>query len=1051
MSLTALLEQQRRDIERTRLTSTQGARVKPVLFPRDYLASRNGGSRPPRSVSALDSYSTSKETLPDTRRSASSMGGAPPEQKHSHLHEALQLTLNILRRHQREHLSISPEDAVMLAQVAGFHTDMSMSPAESPKVPTTESIDREAPPRLGGRRSSRDLLSKIRGIVHNPQMYRDMVSSKASMKSLTQFAIECTSKTANITALYQCVLDQLLACMHDDGELEECVLDLLVLDPRGAHDAHVAFINIAKQEAVVVAASDALCRTGPVTFEGDVALMPITVDGELYGVVQFRGVSETTFTEKRSQLLNAVSGIAGLSLRTASQFDRLEHQRSKNAEMLEMVRSIASTRHTESQIIETIMESAKKLINAAHCSFHFVADGRILTTSPGEDDSGEGDSMSMPEGTTATSLEIAASVARSGSTAMVNDLAGSGYFTNAELERLTGIRTQSVLCLPVKDANGAIIGVAQLSNKEPQLFGGVLTPQRFTAIDETLFSTYASFAAISIGNARAKTELEGEKTKSEAVLRVVKYLAECDIRDVNSVVTNVMHGAKDLLHADRASLFLIDEERHELYSKVADSTGGKEIRFPIGKGIAGTVASSGVAEIIDDAYTDDRFNRDFDKQLGYRTRTMLAEPIAFRGDILAVAQLVNKVDPATQRVQRFTRADQETFRTFALFAAISLSNSRLLEFVIRAGEEAMALNETQFDPTKNTLTRRASSMKGVHVTDAERRRVKEVPLAADDIAKITTKEFNLFTYREKADNMSSARDMGCRVVAEIFKATGYLDTFNVDEDTLYNFIIRCRSKYRNVPYHNFFHAVDAVQTIFTYLFVGRAKEKLTDLEGFVLLIAALCHDLDHMGLNNNFHLKTDSPLGILSSASGNKSVLEVHHCNLAVEILQEPTSNMFESLDHEQAATAYRILIDAILATDMARHGDLLNSYSEVISEGYDTTNKDHRTLLTQMLLKAADISNVTKPFEVSRMWAISVTEEFYQQGDREKEQGVEVNPMFDRTQGGELAKGQLGFINFIAKRFFTMITAESAVSGMKWCMNNLEQNTATWQSMLSA
>merc|ERR1719238_2112019 len=216
------------------------------------------------------------------------------------------------------------------------------------------------------------------------------------------------------------------------------------------------------------------------------------------------------------------------------------------------------------------------------------------------------------------------------------------------------------------------------------MVGGVSVPQRFSTMDETLFSTYANFAAISIANVRSQTALVKEKTKSEAILEVVKFLADSDIRDVGSVVNQTMQGAKKLLKADRSSLFLIDEERNELYSKVADDTGGKEIRFPIGRGIAGTVASTGAAEIINDAYSDERFNREVDKQLGYRTRTILAEPIRFRGDILAVAQLVNKMDG--RKVQRFTVEDQETFRTFAMFAGISLSNSRLLEFVIKAGE-----------------------------------------------------------------------------------------------------------------------------------------------------------------------------------------------------------------------------------------------------------------------------------------------------------------------------------------------------------------------------
>jgi cAMP-specific phosphodiesterase len=1054
MSLSALLEEQRRTLERTRLTTPGvGERSKQVLFPRDYLSSRNGGVRPSsRASSSLEMDAGGKASRLSPLRST---GTPQPSNPSSHLHEALSLTLSILKRYRREHLTISPEDAVLLAEVAGFHTDVSpgakapKSPPEGCITPSDNSVESTALPTLT-RRRSRDLLQKIRGVVHAPQMYKDMVTSKTNVRNLTQFAVECSTKSTDLAALAGVILEQLQAALSVEDR-SPIAVDLFLVDNKGRDDTHVPMVNIVRREATIVRHDDVLCRTGALHFDSAGGYLPMVADNELHAVAHFPGATAADFDDARTQTLNAVVGIACLSLRTAAQFERIELQRSKNAEMLLMVRNIASTQLAEVQIIETIMDSAKALVNAAHCSFFFVEAGAITQRSrlnrSNSSTNGLGDStdQGIQTALSAESFDIATAVARTGESTVVNDLQ---ELTASTLERLTGVKMRNVLCLPVKGSNGEVIGVAQLSNKEPALFGGVMTPQRFTALDEALFNAYANFAAISLANARSKSELLTEKLKSEAILGVVQYLSDCDIRDVNSVVARVMKGAKDLLCADRASLFLIDEERDELYSKVADATGGREIRVPIGKGIAGMVAKTGAAELIDDAYVDERFNREVDKQLGYRTRTMLAEPISFRGDILAVAQLVNKLDPETKEVVHFTKADQETFRTFAMFAGISLSNSRLVEFVIKAGEEAMALN-VQFD-AGGSLNRKPSSNARITVTDVERRRVRDAELTEDEKLMLITNEFNLFGVRERASGASVARDLGCKVVVEIFRATGYLEKFHVDEETLYNFVIRCRSKYRSVPYHNFFHAVDAVQTIYTYLFIGRAKDKLTDLECFVLLIAALCHDLDHMGLNNNFHLKTDSPLGILSSASGNKSVLEVHHCNLAVEILQDPTSNMFEALDRESAATAYRTLIDAILATDMARHGDLLETFKNISDEGYDMTRPEHRTCLVQMLLKAADISNVTKPFDVSRLWAISVTEEFYQQGDKEREQGVEVNPMFDRTRGTELAKGQIGFISFIANKFFSLVTGENAIEGMAWCARNIQSNVATWQSMLT-
>jgi cAMP-specific phosphodiesterase len=413
-----------------------------------------------------------------------------------------------------------------------------------------------------------------------------------------------------------------------------------------------------------------------------------------------------------------------------------------------------------------------------------------------------------------------------------------------------------------------------------------------------------------------------------------------------------------------------------------------------------------------------------------------------------VAQLVNKLGPDGDVVLPFSPEDQLTFRTFAMFAGISLSNARLLEFVIKAGEEAMMLQgPINGEHGRHHTLRRRNTMTIDAIPSAQLKAVAdaEVPNIGGDVMK---RSFNLFAVREL--DPTNASNFGAKVVADVFWNTGLPQKLGVDDfDVVVNFVCQCRRKYRQVPYHNFFHAVDAVQTVWTFLQEGDVAGMLTELDCYVLLVSALCHDLDHMGLNNNFHLKTDSPLGILSSASGNKSVLEVHHCNLAIEILQHGPAAMFAELDSTDSTAAYRMLIDNILATDMARHGELMSKFEEMCDEGYNRDDSGHRSLLCQMVLKAADISNVTKPFDVSRLWAIAVTEEFYQQGDKEKAKGVDVLPMFDRSLGTELAKGQIGFINFMARKYFTLLVSKLC-TGMQWALDQLNSNCGTWESMLA-
>jgi adenylate cyclase len=114
----------------------------------------------------------------------------------------------------------------------------------------------------------------------------------------------------------------------------------------------------------------------------------------------------------------------------------------------------------------------------------------------------------------------------------------------------------------------------------------------------------------------------------------------------------------ELLRADRATLFVVDRERGELWSKVVEQA--QEIRIPLASGIAGRVAATGQPLNIADAYADPLFNKAVDEATGYRTRTILCMPILDSGGrVFAVMQLLNKAGG-----QPFEARDEELFHDF---------------------------------------------------------------------------------------------------------------------------------------------------------------------------------------------------------------------------------------------------------------------------------------------------------------------------------------------------------------------------------------------------
>jgi phosphoserine phosphatase RsbU/P len=172
-----------------------------------------------------------------------------------------------------------------------------------------------------------------------------------------------------------------------------------------------------------------------------------------------------------------------------------------------------------------------------------------------------------------------------------------------------------------------------------------------------------------------------------ALLRVAKALAS-EIR-LDDLLQVIVKEAAEVMDADRATLFLYDESRNELWSKTTQRLEIKEIRLPLGAGIAGHVAKTRTAINIPDAYADTRFSPAFDKETGYCTRSILCLPlIGNRDRLIGVIQVLNKKD---QEV--FNEADESLLGGLSDHITVALERARLIEAYVEKErmEEALKL------------------------------------------------------------------------------------------------------------------------------------------------------------------------------------------------------------------------------------------------------------------------------------------------------------------------------------------------------------------------
>jgi HD-GYP domain-containing protein (c-di-GMP phosphodiesterase class II) len=244
--------------------------------------------------------------------------------------------------------------------------------------------------------------------------------------------------------------------------------------------------------------------------------------------------------------------------------------------------------------------------------------------------------------------------------------------------------------------------------------------------------------------------LQRRNAKLQRLLEVAKSLgAE---KDIDTLLETILTHATDVISADRCSLFIVDRDKHELWSKIAqgivpDVSGANgEIRFAIGKGIAGQCAETGKVINIEDPYADPRFNPEVDKRTGYRTTSILTVPMLdARGGVTGVIQALNKVG-----AKSFTFEDEELLLALGGSAAVALENAflhrdieRLFEGFIRASVYAIEAR----DPTTSGHSERVAVLtvamaeavnrappaehRGVHFSEEELREVRYAALLHD--------------------------------------------------------------------------------------------------------------------------------------------------------------------------------------------------------------------------------------------------------------------------------------------------------------------------------
>ncbi|SCU84315.1 LANO_0C01024g1_1 [Lachancea nothofagi CBS 11611] len=265
--------------------------------------------------------------------------------------------------------------------------------------------------------------------------------------------------------------------------------------------------------------------------------------------------------------------------------------------------------------------------------------------------------------------------------------------------------------------------------------------------------------------------------------------------------------------------------------------------------------------------------------------------------------------------------------------------------------------------------------------------------------------------------------------------------FEVSDNELFLLLLTLEASYhQGNKFHNFRHAVDVMQA--TWQLCCRLNSHF-DSNASVLLVcvAAIGHDVGHPGTNNALMCDPLSPIAKLYQK---KSVLENFHTEIFSDILRDHWPRILEKQS---------VISDTILATDMALHSQYVDQM--------DTSSSKHPTLLS-LIIKAADISNVTRPLHISTKWAVLITCEFNECAALlkflQKDDGYENympecdDPLPDCVESmlikyPSIPKGQLLFINAFAESLFAGLG--DCFHELKFLHNNVQENKKFWEGKM--
>ncbi|KAK8888732.1 hypothetical protein M9Y10_033466 [Tritrichomonas musculus] len=783
----------------------------------------------------------------------------------------------------------------------------------------------------------------------------------------------------------------------------------------------------------------------------------IIIDGNNYAIV-FRGKSKEKFSVTDERLIKYfVPILVNLfidchkkqnQLKKDADNDRNEDgsnltsarllDTDKNNEFAERLKALLEVAEIISGVLDidilipTIMERACSLLNTERCSLFLVdpVKQELITRFHG----GLNRSIRIP-----LKKGIVGHTAVTGQIVNIKDAYSDERFDN-HVDLATGFRTKTILTVPIYNNRGEIAGVTEMINKFDD---GV-----FDEDDIKMLMAFNVFCGISLDNAK----LYNSSLNLTRQLRSFVEMSNAmnNNKQIHNVLEQILSGAQEIINAARATIFMkegddllpfvsigddvkyntlfadevMSNENHQPYiftreeifirvQSLSDKPIDGFTATPLSasknsSSAASTSSTKGLTRIASCLVHDD------DNVFGNPADDLYSENICDIPLVSSEAKVLGVLELSS--AGKIMPEDLKLLDCFAVFATVSIERSELQE-IAKLGQSEVLIKQylTMDERKENDIP---SKMK--------------LDIDTDVLLSIN---FDAVAYDGSGH---------FKVLWAIADYYGILKEFNINNDKFFRFMVEISQTYKKVPYHNWRHAVDVCQFTAYEVKLANLKNVFTKFELLGFLVSAICHDANHDGFTNTYNEKAETPLGILYK---NQSVMETHHCTVAITVMSKEECNLFSNLNSDQFKNMWNLIFQLILITDMAKHFNFLKEISADLDKDghYDMTKPENRLKVMQLILKCGDISNVSRPFELADKWCDVLCEEFFRQGDLEKANGMEYTSTNNDREHLDKPKSQIGFYTFVCLPLYQL--AARVLPELQANVDQVQSNLAIWKA----